>query len=479
MTMHAPGLFADLPGVTETGEPEHLSLTVTYYDTADLRLARAGSTLCRRTGGTGEGWYATVPIGSRHREVRVPLARSPGEVPAELATLFRAHTGERPLRRTALITVERDVWHLTGADGTALAELADDTVAARALGDVEGPVRTWREVGVRSGPDDLLADDWFARADAIRANEAGRFTRTIGDLLPAPDRARLGADSSGGAVVVAYLRAQVGQVRAADPAVRLDDPDGVHDVRVAVRRLRSCLRVFRRIIDAPPELTAELKWLSDVLGAARDIQVLEGQLAEAVAAVPAGLLLGPVRAGISRQLARRAADADQALREALNGQRYLDLLAALDSLLADPPCRDRAHRRAAQVLPPLVASAYRKCRKAAAAASAEHGQARDAVLHRLRKRTKRLRYAAETVEPVVGAPARRRQRRAKKVQGALGDQHDLVELRPVLRELGVLAHLDGTNGFTFGLMYANAQVAAQDAEQRFDAAWRRLRKSMR
>jgi CHAD domain-containing protein len=475
MTMRT--LFTELPGVDDAGEPEHLCLTATYYDTADLRLARAGITLCRRTGGDDDAWYATLPMGLRHH---VPLARSPGEVPTELAALVRAHTGERPLRRTAHITTERDVWRLTGADDTVLAEVADDSVAARTLGDVEGPVRTWREIGLVTGPDDLLADDWLAKAGAGQADDAARFTRTIADLLPRPGELRLGKDSSGGAVVVAYLREQVERVRAADPAVRLDHPDGVHDIRVAVRRLRSCLRVFRKIIDTPPALVAELTWLSDVLGAARDIQVLDQELAESVAAVPTDLLLGPVRAGISRQLAKRAAHADAALREALGGQRYLELLGALDSLLAEPPCRDRAHQRAVRVLPPLVASAYRKCRKAAkTVVSAEPGPARDAALHKLRKRVKRLRYAAETVEPVVGAKARRLRRRCKAVQDMLGEQHDLVVLRPVLRELGVLAHLDGANGFTFGLMYGNAVAAAAAAEQEFPRAWRKLQKSMR
>jgi CHAD domain-containing protein len=404
----------------------------------------------------------------------MPLARSSGGAPAELAALVRARTGERPLRRCALITTERDVWRLPGG-----AVIADDSVAAQALGDVEGPVRTWREVGVLSGPEELL-DDWFATTDVARSDETARFTRTISDLLPEPEQVRLTKDSSGGAVVVAYLRAQVEQLRAADPAVRIDDPDGVHDMRVAVRRLRSCLRVFGKIIDVSPAIDAELKWLSDVLGAARDGQVLEQKLADAVAAVPAELVLGPVRAEIARQFAKRMAQTDAALREVLCGQRYLELLGALDSLLADPPYLDRAHHRAVRVLPPLVDRAYRKARKAAAAASAaEPGPDRDAELHHLRKTVKRLRYAAETVEPVTGATARRRQRRCKKLQGLLGDQHDLVVLRPLLRELGVSAHLDGTNGFTFGLMYGNAVAAAHTKEQQVPAAWHRLRKSMR
>jgi CHAD domain-containing protein len=469
--VHALDLFADLPGVTEVLGPEQFAMDATYYDTADLRLAKAGIRLCRRSGGTDEGWFVTLPDG--RRGMRVPLARSSGEVPSELITLVRAHTGERPLRRSAHIGTARNVWRLASSDSAAFAEVAVDDVSAQALGDIEGPVRTWCEAGALSGPSNLLDADWFASADVTPLDEAGRFVRITGG--PVPCAPRLAESSSGGAVVVAYLREQVRVLRVADVLLRLDDPDGVHDMRVFVRRLRSCLKVFRKIIDVPSSLSAELKWLSDSLGDARDAEVLSEGLFSAVNAVPAELVLGPVRAETSRHLAKSAARASAALRGALAGQRYLDLLSAVDVLLAEPPYLDLAHRRAVRALPPLVAKAWRKARSSAAMAlSLERGSAKDNAMHDTRKAVKRLRYAAETVEPVLGSAAARYQRRCKKAQGVLGDHHDLVVLRPVLRELGVLAHLDGANGFTFGLMYADACTAMVSEESRFASAWDRL-----
>jgi CHAD domain-containing protein len=278
--------------------------------------------------------------------------------------------------------------------------------------------------------------------------------------------------SSAADVVSAYLRAQVGQLRVADDALRAGEPAGVHDLRVAVRRLRSCLRVFGAIIDRSRvrPLADELRWLSDLLGAARDQEVLWARLTHALDTIPTDLVLGPVQAQVVRHLARPAAQADQALRCAMAGQRYRELQTGLDQLLAAPPYRQRAGRRALDVLPPLVAAAYRKAHDAADDPSAD----RDVVLHRVRRRVKRLRYALEAVEPVMGRRARRLRRRCAEVQELLGDQHDLVVLRPVLRELGTRG-----NGFTFGLVYGRSIEIAHRAEAAFPRRWRRLAKRAR
>ena len=61
-------------------------------------------------------------------------------------------------------------------------------------------------------------------------------------------------------------------MRRLDPAVRLDADDAVHKMRVAVRRLRSTLATYRRLLDrdVTEPLRDELKWLGGVLGAVRD-----------------------------------------------------------------------------------------------------------------------------------------------------------------------------------------------------------------
>ena len=102
------------------------------------------------------------------------------------------------------------------------------------------------------------------------------------------------------------------------------------------------------------------------------------------------------------------------------------------------------------------------------------GEQRDLALHETRKAAKRLRYATEAAEPAVGKPAKRLRKRLKPVQKLLGDHQDTVVARPVLRELGAQAHLDGGNGFTFGLMHGTEAARAERAEQRLPDRWKRM-----
>ncbi len=88
----------------------------------------------------------------------------------------------------------------------------------------------------------------------------------------------------------------------------------------------------------------------------------------------------------------------------------------------------------------------------------------------MRKAAKRLRYAAEVAVPAVGKPADRTRRRARKITKILGDHQDSVVVRPVLRELGMQAHLAGENGFTFGLLHERRRPR-RGGEERFAGAW--------
>src|SRR5271165_4897718 len=86
--------------------------------------------------------------------------------------------------------------------------------------------------------------------------------------------------SSAGEVVLAYLRIHVEALTSLEPLVRADAPDAVHQMRVATRRLRAALRSFGTVIprSRSEQVTAELKWLGGLLGAARDGEVLPAHL---------------------------------------------------------------------------------------------------------------------------------------------------------------------------------------------------------
>src|SRR3954451_6866058 len=121
------------------GEPVQHRLAATYFDTVDLRLASAGVTLRRRTGGEDAGWHLKVPAGTDARsEVRHPLGRSTRTVPAPLQQMVWAQSLGSALRPVAEIVTDRTVRRLVDVTGHVVAEVADDRVTARRLLPTDG-----------------------------------------------------------------------------------------------------------------------------------------------------------------------------------------------------------------------------------------------------------------------------------------------------------------------------------------------------
>jgi CHAD domain-containing protein len=477
---------AELLGLAADSDAEEQNLEAVYFDTADLRLARAGVTLRHREGGSDPGWHLKLPVDTDIRdEVRMPADRSRRHPPAPLVALTRVHTRGAELVPVALLTTRRRRWVLTDLDGRQLAELVDDRVNAHTMGE-QTRALSWREVEVELGEYgqvELLdrIERWLLDAGAQRARSGSKLGRLLAEELPAYHRpaAQSNAASSAGDVVLAYLRAQAEQLRKYDPLVRRDTPDAVHSMRVAGRRMRSALQAFGRIIDRERtrELTAELKWMAGELAGARDTEVMAERFAAMLDELPDELILGPVAASITRSLERRQADARHVALAALDSDRYLALQEMIDALLADPPLKRAASRRGRQELPRSAARAYRRLvSRMDTAFSLPAGEERDIALHEARKAAKRLRYATEAITPALGKPAKRLQRRLKKVQQLLGEHQDAVVSRPMLRELAGQAHLEGGNGFTYGLMYAGEAQRAAHAEQHLPAMWHRMRK---
>jgi CHAD domain-containing protein len=475
---------AELLGLGTGSGTQEQELEAVYFDTADLRLLRAGVTLRRRTGGSNPGWHLKLPVGGDSRdELRIPVGRSLRQPPAELVALTRVHTRGATLVPVAQLNTRRRRWVLADPDGHPLAELVEDQVSAHTMGEQTRAV-SWREVEVElaeHGQVELLdrIERRLLKAGAQRSEARSKLGRLLAEEVSARPAPEPDAAASAGDVVLAYLRTQAEQLHRYDPLVRRAVPDAVHQMRVAARRVRSALQAFGRVIDrdSTRELTVELKWMAGELAGARDAEVMAKRCAAMLADLPAELVLGPVAAAVTRSFERRQADARQVTLTALDSDRYLALHDTIDALLADPPFTRAAARPGRRELPKSVARAYRRVESRMRDADSQPaGEPRNLSLHETRKAAKRLRYATEAVKPTLGKPAKRMQRRLKKVQNLLGEHQDTVVSRPVLRQLAVQAHLDGGNGFTYGLMYAAEAARADRAEQDLPAAWKRLRK---
>ena len=464
-----------LVGVASTTAQEHL-LDATYFDTDDLVLRAAGITLRHRTGGTDAGWHLKLPAGRAREEITVDAG--PGEVPQVLAGLVRSRVRSRDLRPVAALTTRRVARRLLAADGTPLAEIADDTVVARPL--PTGPELVWREweVELLQGDEDLLVavQERLLPAGATPATATSKLGRVLPRPAPPGGAAPWWSVAKGrrrrptaGSAVQAHLAEQVAELVARDPHTRRDVPDALHKMRVATRRLRSALATFGPLLDRTQTdpLRDELRWLAGVLGAARDAEVMHARLRTLVAAEPQELVLGEVQDRVDTVMTRRHRAAHDTVQSELDGERYLHLLDALDELVAEPPFLPDAGRNAEQVLRRLVRRTWRRLDKTMIAAErAPRGAEKDALLHEVRKDAKRTRYAAEAVVPVFRS-ARRYAKGIAELQESLGDFQDGVVTRTVLRELGELG--DGA-GFTFGRLHALEQVRAEAAVDRWPHA---------
>jgi CHAD domain-containing protein len=447
-----------MPPLDDIGavERETVELESTYYDTADGDLQSHGVLLRRRDGDDDTGWQLKVPDPDGRVEIRTGLSDSP---PRELADALTGMRLGKPLVTVATIRTTRDRYRITDPkDHRLCVEIDDDRVHASA----DHRLLAWREIEVELGP----AAPSMPRRLADRLTEAGaqpsRHASKLAHVAPlAPATSR--PETSAAQALAQYLTGQIDQIFDGDLGLRRGQ-DPIHDTRVAIRRLRSTLRVFGKLLDqsAVGEVDEELRWFAGLLGAVRDCQVQRRRFAAALAQWPAELVLGPVANRINTDLHADQLRARRDVADAMNSSRYLDLLATLqrwrsDPLLAAPPSATALHKRARR--------AERKAdRRLADAIRSGEG----ALLHRARKAAKRARYAAELRAPAAKAKrAKKSEKHYKRVQRVLGEHQDSVVASGTLRRLALTAGTTpGENGFTFGLLWAREQQAAEAARRR-------------
>jgi CHAD domain-containing protein len=240
----------------------------------------------------------------------------------------------------------------------------------------------------------------------------------------------------------------------------------IHTTRVAVRRLRSTIRVFSELFD-PSEaahLEEELVWWAGLLGNVRDMDILSQRQAALLDELPAELTLGPVASTIQAELAVQRKQAMDAMLEALDSERYRKLVGLVHHWRSDPPFTAAADESAAS-----IDSAIKKARKKVskrlsnAVAARCAGEPSDELLHRSRKASKRHRYAVEAALPVWGDKAEEIISQRKDLQDLLGNYQDSIVSAAFLRELGGrLGIRSGQNGFSYGVLYAR-EIHAGDS----------------
>ncbi len=464
-TTEVPSLTG-LAGVAEVSAPVTHELVAVYYDTPELHLRAARTTLRRRTGGPDAGWHLKTPSGEDREELTSPLGPADEGVPVALTSLVRAAARGGTLVPVAELRTRRTVHHLLAADGTLLLEIADDHVVGTPTGGIPLVWREW-EAELKQGERGLLqaVAERLTAAGAAPADTASKVGRVLAGrpgqvawwLREGRPQMRTAGD-----VLRTHLSEQLAELVRRDPRVRRDLPDSVHKMRVATRRMRSALVTLRPLVDRTrtDPLRAELGWLAGVLGHARDAEVQHARIGGLLDDEPD--LVGPVRARVDEHFTRVYAAAHRDVVKALDSPRYLALLRELDALLAEPPLTHVAFDAADKRLPKVVRRAWRRVDARLAEVDAlAPSHERDLLLHEARKDAKRARYVTEAVTPALGAYARVTAKAAEVLTEALGEHQDGVITRELLRELADAAAQAGEPTWTYGRLSGLEQARGE------------------
>jgi triphosphatase len=282
-------------------------------------------------------------------------------------------------------------------------------------------------------------------------------------------------------VAFAILRRHFAKMLAHEPGVRLgEDPEELHDMRVATRRLRAALKLYREFLPRRAErYERDLRFFASALGDVRDLDVHLERLAEESSRE--GNVLDEVVAAIEE----RRVEARRRMLEVLDSRRYERFAADFSGTLrrGRGPADDGP---ILEVAPDLVRRRYKKVRKDVEALTKDSPPE---DFHDLRKKGKRLRYALEPLRGIYGKPADKMVDLLKTVQDDLGDNQDLIVAADLMRGLGLSGDLAPRVAFSLGAMaerYAReaAEIRASFLESRSlrglegGKPWKKLRKTM-
>jgi CHAD domain-containing protein len=475
--------------LTAAGENRHED---TYYDTSDFRLYRAGLSL--RVRAKEGARQATV------KEVKASVTawRDRGEMTEDLLparAIFHPDgaisrrlsplLSNRTLDPVGRIRTHRILFSL-GAD----AELALDRVVILS-GDGKSTVGSFLEVeiedrGAPAGTLDAAAKECLSVRGLLPSTQTkleralialGLFEQARGrervfDLVPRrTDRL---VDTA-----FRVLRLHFEKMKANEPGTRLgEDPEALHDMRVATRRLRAAFRTFA---GALPEKRANafvvhLRHIAAALGAVRDLDVYLGNIDAYAAPLPeedrAHLI--PFR----RSLEKRRARARGNLLRTLDSRRYERFLTRFDAFLSrGPACRPTLLPAREPVLisaPVIVRRAFRRVARYGRSIHSRHPLPEE--LHRLRILGKRLRYAAEAFAPLYARQAPPLVARLTALQDLLGAHQDAFVAGHELRRLAAALPARGKQSLrtalAMGQLIRTQDEAAEAARAGFRKAWR-------
>jgi triphosphatase len=345
------------------------------------------------------------------------------------------------------------------------------------------------ELELKRGPQETLFDLARELVDAVPAQLAVESKSERGYALlekhevapvkaaPVELRAQMNARDGFRAIGRACLRQIVGNV----PALRAGDAEGVHQMRVGLRRLRAAISLFSDILAGAqtPAIKRELRWLTRELAPARELEVLVKRV---IAPAKQRRIREKGLARIARDMGRQHAQALERAQDAIESGRFRRLLIELAAWLEtgqwlkaqDDLASGRRTTPLAEFASAELSRRWKKLRKRGKSLQKLDPRRR----HKLRIQGKKLRYAGEFFADLFpGKKATRRRKvllaQLEKVQDCLGDLNDIVvheRLMTAKAGLGRHRRADRKRAFAAGLL-----TGLEDA--RFDTVLARADKA--
>jgi triphosphatase len=478
-----------------------LQIFDTYLDTDDWRIHRAGFALrIRSESGKSEATLKSLHSASAEvadrRELSETLENSESDSIRQsigpVGTRVHAVSGAHALLPLFEVRTSRQRFSIRREDeAKQLGEIAlDETVISRPHGEPQTSMQRVEVEALTEAHEPLQSLVKTLRGDcALEAASDTKYSQGLKSVGlapgPAPEFAPTAVDASMSmvAVALANLRRYLSAWHVHEPGARLgDNPEELHDLRIAGRRLDAILRQFRSSLPASfLRLRPTLKKVLRALGDARDLDVALSELET-----------------FSRKLPQSDRESVEPLKQHLvleRGRARARMLSVLDSVSVQKDLQDltsllTTHSAASQpsslelalnVAPELIRRRYRKVRKGADLLTTDSSME---AYHAVRGHVKKLRYALEAVAVLYGKPADEMLRAMRRWQEKLGVQQDAAVASRRLRALAS-APPKGIPPKTLFLMgrlaehYASAAVRARKLNakgyRKVRGRWKRLR----
>lgn len=432
-------------------------LVSVYFDTADGRLRRRGVALrVRRIGGrriqTLKGPSRRTGVAADRVELELPIAGDTPDLaafegsaaheltglvlPGELVPIFTTRIQRTELEVGWPSPEQREAVVLVALDrGRIEADGRQEEIAELELELERGPTRALAALIEELRP---LAPLAFEPRDKASRG----FSLALGEAPPARKAGRLvlGAEESVGDAFRRIGLACLGHALTnLAPAADGRDPEGVHQLRVALRRMRSALSLFRPALsEADRELlNGELRWLLGELGPARDRDVLAGELVAAIDGIEG---FEAERAALRALLAEGRPALYARVREALASRRAADLWLDLSAWLELGRFREAASEEARALLdgplPPFAAERLERRWRRVKKLGRRFDRLDAAGRHELRIALKKLRYGIEFLGSLwPEGEVRKLASGAAELQDRLGHLNDVAVAQGLAREV--------------------------------------------